>query len=506
MEGTPVVQMRNIVKRFPGVLANDHVNFTAYPGKIHAVLGENGAGKSTLMNILSGLYKPEEGEIFINGKKVDFKSPRDAIEAGVGMVHQHFMLVDTQTVTENIILGLDEPKFVLSTGEAEKKVSAIAEKYGLYVDPTARIWQLSVGEQQRAEILKALYRGAHILILDEPTAVLTPQESEELFVILREMAAQGHTIIFISHKLDEVLAIADHITVLRKGKVVGEVDPANTDKAQLAQMMVGRKVLFHLEKKDLEPGDPMLEVEDVHAKNDKGLPALKGVSFRVRQREILGIAGVAGNGQSELAQVISGLRTVEKGRVVIAGKDVTNKGPLAAIRSGLGHIPENRTEDGSIGTMSILANLILKSYRDEPGLFLNYGKLRKRAEALVREFDIQTPTIDTEARLLSGGNLQKLILARELSADPEVLVAVHPTQGLDVGATESVRRHLLKQREEGRAILLISEDLDEVMQLSDRIAVIYEGEIMGIIPAKGADRNTIGLMMAGTRIEKIKSS
>ncbi len=501
MEETPVVEMRSIVKRFPGVLANDHVNFTAYPGRIHAMLGENGAGKSTLMNILSGLYRPDSGEIRLFGREVSFHSPRDAIGQGVGMVHQHFMLVETQTVAENIILGLDTPRFLLNTRRSEEQVVELAKRYGLYVDPSARIWQLSVGEQQRVEILKILYRGAKILILDEPTAVLTPQETEDLFVTLRQMASQGHTIIFISHKLDEVLAIADHITVLRRGRVVGEVDPKETTKADLARMMVGREVLFHLEKPPLEPGEPVLEIRNVHAMGDKGVPALKGVTLEVREREIVGIAGVAGNGQHELAEVVTGLRHCTDGKVLVQGKDLTNKGPLAFIKAGVGHIPEDRTVEGAVGGLSLMDNLILKSYRDEPGLFLNYRRIRERAEKLVKEFDVQAPSVDTLARVLSGGNLQKLILAREISADPVVLVAVHPTQGLDVGATESVRRSLLDQRARGRAVLLISEDLDEVMQLSDRIAVIYEGEIVGVVPAAKADRNQIGLMMAGTRVE-----
>ncbi len=501
MGGTPVVEMRNIVKRFPGVLANDHVNFAAYPSKIHAILGENGAGKSTLMNILSGLYRPDSGEIRLFGERVNLKSPRDAISRGVGMVHQHFMLVETQTVTENVILGLDVPRFFLNTRQSEEQVAELAKRYGLDVDPSARIWQLSVGEQQRVEILKILYRGAKILILDEPTAVLTPQETDELFVTLRQMAAQGHAIIFISHKLGEVMAIADHITVLRRGRVVGEVDPKETTKANLARMMVGREVLFHLEKPPLEPGKPVLEVQDVHAMGDKGVPALKGVTLEVHEREILGIAGVAGNGQRELAEVVTGMRRCTDGKVLVRGEDLTNKGPLAFIKAGVGHIPEDRTAEGAIGGLSLMDNLILKSYREEPGGFLNYKKIRKRAEKLVKEFDVQAPAVDTLARVLSGGNLQKLILAREISADPAILVAVHPTQGLDVGATESVRRSLLDQRARGCAVLLISEDLDEVMQLSDRIAVIYEGEIMNIIPAAGADRNEIGLMMAGTRVE-----
>ena len=496
------VEMRGIVKRFPGVVANDHVTFVARRGEIHALLGENGAGKSTLMNILSGLYRPDEGEIYINGKRVDFHSPRDAIEAGVGMVHQHFRLVPTLTVVENVILGLDEPRFHLNLDQARAKIGALAEQYGLKTDPDAYIWQLSVGEQQRVEIIKALYRGAQILILDEPTAVLTPQETEELFRTLHRMAEQGHTIIFISHKLDEVMAIADRVTVLRAGKVVATVDIGEVTKATLAEMMVGRPVIFRIEKPAIEPGEEVLRVENLHVRNDKGLPALRGVSFVVRKHEIVGIAGVSGNGQTELAEALYGLRTIDEGRIILYGQDITRASTRQIIRQGVAQIPEDRHKEGSLGGMSLSENLIMKNYRRKPvsrGPLINWGFVREFARGLVKRFNIAAPGIQTKARLLSGGNLQKLILARELSSEPSLIIAMHPTQGLDVGATESVRKLLIEERNKGAGILLISEDLDEVMQLSDRILVIYEGEIMGEVPGDAADRNLIGLMMAGQR-------
>ncbi len=499
-----IVSMQGIVRRFPGVLANDHIDFAVRRGEIHALLGENGAGKSTLMNILSGLYRPDEGEIRVRGERCVFHSPRDAIARGIGMVHQHFMLVPSQTVAENIILGLDRPRFLLNLPHIEAEVARLAEQYKLLVHPRAKIWQLSVGEQQRVEVLKMLYRGAQILIMDEPTAVLTPQEVEALFHTLREMARGGHTIIFISHKLDEVLAIADRITVLRRGRVTAAGLPAQSvTKPELARLMVGREVLFRLSKAPLQPGPVVLAVEELWAESDKGLPALRGVSFQVRSGEIVGIAGVAGNGQSELAQVITGLRPASGGRILIGGQDVTNRPARVVIEHGVGHVPEDRSAVGSVPDLGVDENLILKAYREPPianGPFLDTGAVERHASRLVREFNIVTPRLDAPARLLSGGNLQRLILAREVSAQPRLLVAVDPTRGLDVGATEAVHRLLLAQRESGKAILLISEDLDEILALADRILVIYEGQIMGEVAAEGADVNTIGLMMAGTRM------
>ena len=497
------LEMRNITKTFPGVLANDAVTFTARKGEVHALLGENGAGKSTLMNILSGLYRPDQGEILINGAPVEFHSPRDAIQAGVGMVHQHFMLVSSQSVAENIILGLRHVSFILNTDEIERDVRRIGAQYGLPVDPNAKVWQLSVGEQQRVEIIKLLYRGAQILILDEPTAVLTPQETEGLFQTLREMTAAGKTIIFISHKLDEVLSIADRITVLRDGRSVATVDASDMTKRDLASLMVGRDVLFRLEKPAANLGDERLILSDVEALDDKGLSALRKLSLTVRSGEIVGIAGVAGNGQRELAETICGLRPTTGGTIRVATNPVTNAPPIIMIEAGVAYVPEDRSATGSAPNLSVAENLALKSYR-KPGiggrLFMNRRAMREQARRLIEQFDIATPTAETPTRLLSGGNLQKVILAREISQLPQITIAAYPTRGLDVGATENVRNILLNERNEGAAIVLVSEDLDEIFALSDRIAVLYEGRITGIMPIEEANLEEIGLMMAGETV------
>jgi len=504
MPDTPnAVEMRGIVKRFPGGLANDHVDFDLLQGEVHALLGENGAGKSTLMNVLAGMYKPEEGTIAVQGKTVHFGSPRDAITAGLGMIHQHFMLVPSQTVTENILLGLDKPRFVMNLPEFDRQILALQAQYGLHVDPKAKVWQLSVGEQQRVEILKMLYRGAKVLIMDEPTAVLTPQEVDELFVTLRSMVDRGHSIVFISHKLDEVRAIAHCVTVLRHGKVTAARVPAKgATKAQLAQLMVGREVVFTVQKKPLNPGSLVLSVESICAENDRGLPALRDFSIQVRAGEIVGIAGVAGNGQSELAQAITGLRKTSCGRVLINGEDLANRTPGVAIKRHVAHVPEDRTGVGSSPGLSLSDNLIMKNYRESPvssGWVLNRPIIRQQANELKIAYDIVAPNVEVQARLLSGGNLQKAILAREMSAGPKLIVAVQPTRGLDVGAIEAVQRVLLRERENGTAILLISEELEEIMTLADRIVGIYEGQNMGELPAGEATLGEIGLMMAGTR-------
>ena len=496
---THAVEMRSIVKQFPGVLAVDNIDFDLRVGEIHALLGENGAGKSTLMNVLAGLYRADDGSVRIHGQLVDLRSPRDAIERGVGMVHQHFMLVPSQTVTENILLGLDEPHFFMRLAEYDRQVTELGERFGLRVDPKARIWQLSVGEQQRVEILKMLYRGADVLILDEPTAVLAPQEIEELFTTLRSMKTQGQSIIFISHKLGEVMAVADRITVLRKGRVAAAgLEAAATNAAALARLMVGREVLFRVEKVHQEPGKVVLSVKEIHALNDKSLPALRGVSLEVRSGEILGIAGVAGNGQRELAEVITGLRRCTTGRVTVHGQEISCASASAVIQQGVAHVPEDRTGMGSAPNLSLTDNLIMKNYNQPPvarGWVISQPVARQRAGRLKTEYEIVAPSVDTPARLLSGGNLQRLILAREISAQPKLLVAVQPTRGLDVGAIEGVQRLLLAQREAGAAILLISEELDELFSLSDRVAVIYEGEIVGQLTEE--DRETVGLMMTG---------
>jgi ABC-type uncharacterized transport system ATPase subunit len=510
-KNAPAVEMRGIVKRFPGVVANDGVDLRVYPGEIHALLGENGAGKSTLMNVLAGLYRPDEGEIFVQGRAADIRSPRDATRLGIGMVHQHFMLVQPHTVAENIILGLPTPRFRLDMNRVVQEIRALSTRYGLQVDPEAYIWQLSVGEQQRVEILKMLYRGAEVLILDEPTAVLTPQESEDLGLTLSQMAEEGKALIFITHKLDEVMAFSDRVTVLRRGKNVANLVTRETTKRELAREMVGREVVFRIDRSDYQVLDsvrddcrPMLVVEELHALNDKGLSALRGVSFTVKECEILGVAGVAGNGQRELAEVITGLRPATGGRIFLDGKDVTNQRPRRAIDLGLSHIPEDRMHTGLIANMSVTDNLVLKDYRRPPLSrlgFLIQRALNSFSDRLIQEYEIATPSRETLVKGLSGGNLQKAILAREITAGGDLMVAVHPTRGLDIGATEWVQRRLLQQRQQGAAILLISEDLDELLAISDRVAVIYEGRIMGVLPAEGADVEELGLMMAGTGAE-----
>ena len=505
-----VVEMQGIVKRFPGVLANDHVDFTLRRGEIHALLGENGAGKSTLMNVLAGLYRAESGVIRVNGEVVDFRSPRDAINAGIGMIHQHFMLVPSQTVTENILLGLDEPRFRLNLPVYDKKIAELGERFGMKVDPSAHVWQLSVGEQQRVEILKMLYRGVDVLIMDEPTAVLAPQEIEGLFETLRSMVADGKSIIFISHKLGEVTAIADRVTVLRRGKVTAPgFEIGDTTRQDLARLMVGRDVVFELDKKPQEPGEVVLSVEDVHALNDKGLPALQGVSLNVRAGEIVGLAGVAGNGQRELAQVVSGLRKPTQGKIFLNGQDISDKSVRQRIRQGLGYIPEDRTHVGTAPNLSVTDNVIMKKYRRPPiarGLMVDMNAATEFSKDLKDAYDIVVPTVETPVRLLSGGNLQRVILAREISGEPAFLLAMQPTRGLDVGAIEGVHRLLLAQREAGAAILLVSEELEELLALSDRIYVIYEGRIMGELTGEMLnDIDVIGQMMTGTPLAEITS-
>ncbi|MCB9432680.1 MAG: ABC transporter ATP-binding protein [Ardenticatenaceae bacterium] len=507
MTETPyAVEMEEIVVRFPGVLANDRVNLTLKRGEIHALLGENGAGKSTLMNVLAGLYKQAAGVIKIHGRPVSFNSPKDAIAHGVGMIHQHFMLVPTQTVTENILLGLDEPRFIMNLPHYDQKVRELQAQFGLQVDPTAKIWQLSVGEQQRVEILKVLYRGADILIMDEPTAVLAPKEIDELINTMRSMVAQGKSIIFISHKLHEVTAVADRVTVLRKGLCTAEgISAKGLTQADLARLMVGRDVVFSVAKEEQAPGSVVLSMKNVSAQNNKGVPALRNLSLELHSGEILGIAGVAGNGQSELAQVITGLRPCE-GSILVNGEEVANQPPSKAIAQGVAHVPEDRTKVGSAPNMSITENTIMKDYSSEPignGWSINFTKARTRAQKLKKMYDILAPSVDTMARKLSGGNLQKVILAREISTNPRLMVAVQPTRGLDVGAIEAIQTLLLEQRASGTAVLLISEELEELLSLSDRIAVIFDGQIMGTVDAKNANIDQIGQMMIGSKLETL---
>jgi simple sugar transport system ATP-binding protein len=498
-------EMRGIVKRFPGVLANDHVDFSCQVGEVHALLGENGAGKSTLMNVLAGLYRAESGEIFIDNQQVTFHSPQDAIVHGIGMVHQHFMLVPSHSVAENMVLGLSRPRFILNLKQVEEQAAALAEQYALNVNPHAKIWELSVGEQQRVEVLKMLFRGAKVLIMDEPTAVLTPQEVESLFHTVRDMTKRGHTIIFISHKLDEVVSIADRVTVLRRGKVTAAgVSAKGVTKAELAKLMVGREVLFKVDKKKSAPGEVVLAAEGLCADNDRGLPALRDVSLTLRAKEILGVAGVAGNGQRELAEVLTGLRRMSGGKATFDHASFSSSTNWYKVGQHLAHIPEDRAASGSVPDLSVAENLILKCFQNKPianGWAINKTAVHDNAIRLVGQYQIATPTIETPVRMLSGGNLQKMILARETSGRPSLMIAVHPTRGLDVGATEIVYKILIEQRDQGAAILLISEDLDELLSLSDRLIVMYEGRIMGEMPAADANIQTIGLMMAGTKAE-----
>jgi ABC-type uncharacterized transport system ATPase subunit len=495
------VEMRGIVKRFPGVVANDGVDFDLRVGEVHALLGENGAGKSTLMNVLDGLYRPDAGEILVFGRPVEFRSPRDAIAAGLGMVHQHFALVPTQTVTENVLLGLPRPRFRLDARRYDDEVADLARSHGLAVDPRARVWQLSVGEQQRVEILKMLYRGARILILDEPTAVLAPQEAADLFRTLRSMVAGGASVVFISHKLAEVAQIADRVTVMRRGKVTAAGIPtAETTTAGLARLMVGREIFETIERAPFAPGPVVLAMRDVEAESDRELPALRGISLDVRSGEILGVAGVAGNGQSELAQVLTGLRRCSAGSITVDAVEVGNKTPRDTIVQHVAHVPEDRTGVGTAPNLSVADNLIMKSYREAPVArrwSIDTGAVRRFANRLRETYAIAAPSVDTEARLLSGGNLQRLILAREIASAPRLMVAVQPTRGLDVGAIATVHRLLLDQRQAGSATILISEDLDEILALADRVAVIYEGRLVGLYDAAEADIGEIGLRMTG---------
>jgi ABC-type uncharacterized transport system ATPase subunit len=498
------VAMRGITKHFPGVLANDGVDFEAAQGEVHALLGENGAGKSTLSNILTGLYRPDEGEIELYGEPVHFHSPRDALDAGVSMVHQHFRLVEPFTVAENVVLGDHRDvgrTFRLRPRAVERRVAELAGRFGLAVHPRARIWQLSVGEQQRVEILKALYRDARILILDEPTAVLTPQEAEGLFATLRSMADDGRTVIFISHKLHEVKAVADRVTVLRGGRSIATTSVQDATPRSLAALMVGREVdIARRVERSGEQGDVVLEVGQLFADGDRGGSAVKGVSLLVRAGEILAVAGVAGNGQRELAEALTGLRTATSGSVRVGGRRISPGRPRAAIRAGMAYVPEDRLGTGVAPGLSVASNVVLKSYRRPPislGPLLRLGSIRERAVRLIDEYGVRPAGPDVPARQLSGGNLQRVLLAREFSGDPRVLVAASPTRGLDVAAIETVHRFLREAAARGVAILLISEDLDEIRALADRLVVMYEGEIVGEGDAESTSVEEIGLLMAG---------
>jgi ABC-type uncharacterized transport system ATPase subunit len=494
------LELKGITKRFPGVVANDRVDFDLRRGEVHALLGENGAGKSTLMNILYGLYHPDEGEIRLNGKPVRIGSPSDAIELGIGMVHQHFMLIPVMTVAENIVLAV-EPRNgpFLDLAAAEKRVRDLSQRYGLAVDPGARIQRISVGQQQRVEILKALYRGAEILVLDEPTAVLTPQEAHELFEIVRSLTEQGKSIIFITHKLNEVLEIADRITVLRQGKRIDTVPREGATQEGLARLMVGRDVVLRVDKTPAEPAEPLLEVENLLVFDNRGLAACRSVSFQVRAGEIVGLAGVDGNGQTELIDALTGLRSPAAGHILVAKKDITSASARERLDLGVGHIPEDRQVRGLVLDFSLAENLALHDFRKEPDSkwgWLYPKRLIERAARLLKEFDVRGGKPQSLAATLSGGNQQKVVVAREVSRDPKVLVAAQPTRGLDVGAIEFVHNRLVKERDEGRAILLVSLELEEILSLSDRILVIYEGRIVGEY-GPDVSEEELGIAMTG---------
>jgi ABC-type uncharacterized transport system ATPase subunit len=501
---TPAVELRGITKTFPGVVANDHIDFSAEKAETHGLLGENGAGKTVLMSILYGLYRPDEGTIFVDGEEVEMDSPATAMRHGVGMVHQHFMLVPSLTVAENVILGREPTKngVLLDEEKMLKEVEECCRTYRLDVDLGAPVHSLSVGVQQRVEILKALYRGADVLVLDEPTAVLTPQEVEELFRAVRALKEEGKTVIFISHKLKEVLAICDRITVLKRGMVVGTVETVGTNIDELAEMMVGRQVVSTFEKK-AETRGTVLKVESLAAFDDRKLMALKGVNFEVHSSEILGIAGVEGNGQTELVEVLMGLRRATDGSIILDGVDITRATPGERIRSGVSHVPEDRHKRGLVPDFSVMENLILGSHKEPEftrwGFSLDFERASSFSKGLVEDYSIQTPSVDAPARNLSGGTQQRVIVAREFSREPKLIIAAQPTRGLDVGATEYVRRKLVEMRDRGSAVLLVSADLDEVRALSDRIAVMYEGEIVAIKDPKDTSEQELGLLMAGGR-------
>lgn len=496
-----VVEMKNITKKFGNFTANDNINLTVHKGEVHALLGENGAGKTTLMNVLYGLYQQTSGDIYIREKKTDISDPNVAIKKGIGMVHQHFMLVQPFTVTENIILGMETTKGLsLDMKKAEKDVQALSDKYGLYVDANAKIEDISVGMQQRVEILKALYRGAEILILDEPTAVLTPQEIVDLMEIIRGLTKQGKTIIIITHKLKEIKMIADYCTIIRRGKHIDTVKVAETSQDDLASKMVGREVNFNVYKEHKEAGNVTLKIENLVVKDNRKINTVDGLSLELRKGEILGLAGIDGNGQSELIEALNGLRKVESGNILVNGKDVTNKSPKEIFDNKVAIIPEDRQKRGLVLDFTMAENMVLENYNQKPFAkngVLSYENIEKFARDLIKKFDVRPENEKIKAKSLSGGNQQKVIIAREVTNDPDVLIAAQPTRGLDVGAIEYVHKSLVNQRDNGKAVLLVSFELDEVLNVSDRIAVIYEGKIVGIINAKDADENKLGLMMAG---------
>ncbi len=502
-EAPVVLEVRGLTKRFPGVLANDHIDLKLRKGAVLGLLGENGAGKSTLMNLIYGLYQPDEGEILVNGQPVQIYNPNDAIRLGIGMVHQHFQLVPVLTVTENIMLGDEMTRgLLLDRRSARQRILEISQQFGLEVDPDALVEDLPVGVQQRVEIIKALYRKADILILDEPTAVLTPQETEGLFRIMRSLLDRGVSIIFISHKLKEILEICVEVLVLRNGRVVGEADPGRATEELLAEMMVGRAVLLEVDKTPAQPTDAVLVIRDLVANDDRGLQAVKGVSLEIRAGEIVGVAGVQGNGQTELVEAITGLRSILSGQVIVNGEDVSHGAPRQITETGVAHVPEDRQKNGMVATFPVKDNMVLQTYYVEPfahGIVTDERAVERTAEALVQEYDVRTPNVFVPISKLSGGNQQKVIVAREFSRAAPLLIAAQPTRGLDVGSIEYIHKQIVRQRDAGAAVLLVSSELDEVLSLSDRVVVMFGGEIMDTLPIERATRNLCGLLMAGVR-------
>ncbi len=498
---TPVLEVRGITKRFPGVLANDNINLKLYKGRVLGLLGENGAGKSTLMNMIYGMYRPDEGQILVNGKPIVINEPSDAIRNGIGMVHQHFQLVDVLTVTENVMLGNESNTLgFLQRQQARRRIQQISRDYNLDVDPDALVRDLPVGTQQRVEIIKALYRNADILILDEPTAVLTPQEAEGLFKVMRTLLQKGVSIIFISHKLKEIIEICDDVVVLRRGRVAGEADPRKSTTQSLASLMVGRDVLLEVEKKPAVPAEVVLEVHDLVVHNERDIPAVKGVSFDVRAGEILGIAGVQGNGQTELVEALTGLRHAVSGRVMLLGQDITRYSPRQITLMGVAHVPEDRQKVGMVGPFTVMQNLVLSTYFKEPYAHsgvIDDDAIAANAQVLVNQYDVRPPIINNPIQGLSGGNQQKVIVAREFSRPIRILIASQPTRGLDVGSIEFIHKQIIRMRDEGTAVILVSAELDEILSLSDRVAVMFDGYVIDILPIEEADRNKVGLRMAG---------
>jgi len=499
-QDAPVLEVRNITKTFPGVVANDDISFALRKGQVHCLLGENGAGKSTLMNVVFGLYRPDQGQVLVRGEPARFRSSRDAFAAGIGMVHQHFKLIPVLTVAENVILGSETTKGpFLALNSARKAIAELSERYGLAIDPDAAIGDLSVGEQQRVELVKALFRNAEILILDEPTAVLTPGEVDDFFKVVRTLVGEGKSIVFITHKLREVLSVADHITVLRHGRVVGSADPAKSTEQSLANLMVGRDVNFQVAKKPADPQEVALSVEALHVTDDRGLPAITDVTMNLKGGEIYGLAGVEGNGQRELIEALAGMRRCDKGTVTMLGTDTTNASPRKIHDLGVAHIPEDRGKHGLVGSYSLIDNMVLNQYHRSP--FSKRGwrdrsAARVHTEDLVERFDVRTPSVDTNAEKLSGGNQQKVIVARELGSEPRLLLVAQPTRGLDVGSIQFIHEQLVAMRDRGVAVLLISAELDEVLNLADRIGVLYRGQIAGEFNRADATRSELGLIMA----------